>query len=255
MTVLDFYKNIVFLLLVTANIVFAGTDVSPDNQFSEKFKPLKNSPISIAPLDYLNNDFKIGEESASNQLLKQLANTNNKTKIVSDIVYKQLWESFEAELGGLYSSQTGEFDFKKYMLYLSYISRSVCAADKSDYVLFPSFVIKKAELKYDRARWDGVSYRVPVKGDIVTRSGDRRAFNFSGTTSALSLELMLFDKNGDWFATTYGAIGLPYYYYIQNVRDKDQSIEFNDKVFSKKGVRSGVKSSVLPLIDSDYQEK
>ena len=242
-----YFFGILFVGLIV-NVALAGTKISPDNQFSTIRQKFENERVVVVPIDYFDEELKIGREPIAQALVAALNKASVQIQLTDGDEYTILWEKMEDKIGGFYSAKNGQFDFKRYMQALSGVSKILCKSWEAKYVLIPSFVLRKAEFKGQRARWDGVSIRVPIKGDFVDEDGYRRSFIFTGETQGLSLELMVFDENGGWVATTYGAIGVPNFYRIKSVRDEDQSMHFNSKVFSNKSVKNSVRSALAPLL-------
>ncbi len=107
-------------------------------------------------------------------------------------------------------------------------------------MIFPAFVIKRAELKGQYAHWDG------VKRKKVTKGGYTADHRWSGQTSALSLELFVFDGKSQWLFTSYGGLALPFY---TDMKTTKLESKFRKDLFkNEKHIQSGVHTALLPIL-------
>ena len=102
---------------------------------------------------------------------------------------RALWDSLTAEVGGYFDPATGEVDEPKLRMLRGRLYRALRARHDVDAMLFSSLVVVGAELKSDRASWDGTSQGAG-KGKFWKAL---LGVSHSGTIPALSLRVVLSD--------------------------------------------------------------
>lgn len=224
---------------------------SADNQFAETFRTLNSiGLVAIAPLEIFKQEYEQGREAVTTQLINQLADSKLNFKQIDPAEFELLDSEIERLLGGYYSPKTGEFQAKKYIGGLIIMTKQICKVLECEAIVFPSLVLRPAETKYDRVRWDGASRKLPFTGDVAVRfAAQKGKVNFTGFVQGLSIQMLVVSKDGEWQATTYGAISVPNSVYIATVKDFETEVRANKKRFKKNYVRDGVKSALYPLFN------
>lgn len=106
-------------------------------------------------------------------------------------------------------------------------------------VIEPKLKMRVANLDNKGARWDGVFH-------TLRQIGGSGFGTWSGQRPVLTLNLKLFDFEGNWLANSYGGVSIPDVAHIptRELRPKDALFEHRS---DQKSARKGIKKSLWPL--------
>lgn len=151
--------------------------------------------------------------------------------------YETVWAQEVEAVGGIFDSATGAVKARQRVAAMAALARRLTRETSASLVLMPRLLTRKADLHGTKAAWDGRLMRVPTRG---TFGG---APYSSGTTTAVSVQLVALTQNGDLAFSTYGGVTLPYI--INFVTEKP---EMRANVFSDEAdLAEGVKIALTPL--------
>lgn len=117
---------------------------------------------------------------------------------------KVVWDSLSAQMGGLFDPVSGNLDEKKLKTVRTHMYRELKAKFNIDAMLFSSITVVPAELRSDRAKWDGTSQGAG-KGKFWKAL---LGVSHSGTIPALSLQVILSDTEDTDLYVNSGGIEL-----------------------------------------------
>lgn len=119
-----------------------------------------------------------------------------------------------------------------------------------DIVVYPSVVPKVGKMNGRFIKMDGV--KLAIEGDSNT-SGSAH-YGWEGQQIVYSLELMVYDTQGNWLATTYGGLTMPKY-----ARFDTKTFHRKANVFSTEKrlnyMEKGIRNAVKPLIKKLRKKK
>ena len=101
----------------------------------------------------------------------------------------EVWQEEKEKIGGIYSSSDGRIDKKKLTICMRNTISRVCSALPVDAVVFPGIIMRPASLNGSVLYWDGATENIEVEQHVWDRT------NFSGESLAISLEILIIDKN------------------------------------------------------------
>jgi len=179
-----------------------------------------------------------GESLMAAQLGAQLQAAGYRVATLTRPNYNEIWSQEVAAVGGVFDQTTGASKAEAYALALSNLARRVCDEAKCVMVIQQRLVPRTARLDGSVVDWDGQSRSVPVK------NAHTREFRFSGTTTALSVELLAVMANGGMGFRTYGGASLPFQTDVQeSVNELRPNLFSNDQE-----VADGVRIALQPLL-------
>jgi hypothetical protein len=108
--------------------------------------------------------------------------------VISSKEFGAIWDRFVEQTGGFYDPVTGKADEGKIKTVREHARREIVTRFNVDALLHPSVQVVGARLKGFQAIWDGVSE--DIKADDWYQSFEE------GTTKALSLTIVIEDRNG-----------------------------------------------------------
>ncbi len=241
-------KNTI-LIFVFSSLFGCSTSphVSVDNAYSKAFKGvIKENPILLLPVKMAIKEFNKADAIVSESVVRQLEFHGWSVVTLNRAVYDQKWSEIVKEIGGIYSPATGRLNTDKYYDAIVKFTKIISREKIYSAILFPSFELKKAELKGKHAYWDGVRRKKIVKG---TSDENMR---WSGNTRGLSLKIWAFDSAGEWLFTSYGGLVLPFYTSMYNSREESKlRLDMFD---NSKNIESGVNVALLPIINKDRKK-
>ena len=172
------------------------------------------------------------------QLGLQLQQAGYKVVVLNRDNYNKLWDEAIASVGGIFDPATGALRTQAYAQALSGLAIHVCRETGCTLMIQPRLVQRSAELRGSSAVWDGQQTLIPAEGH---RQYDYR---FSGTTHALSVELMAVTSTGAWAFRSYGGASLIFAFNS----DRERSEIRRDLFRNQQEVAHGVRIALTPLI-------
>lgn len=195
---------VLFALLLHA---CAGTlpSRSTDEYVAPRFSaPPQGSLFVLLPIKTSSPETKRGEELVTQQIYLQLTNLGYKVVALDAANHAVIWDQEINAAGGIYDPGTGALRTAAYAQAIAALAQRVASETRSALVISPGLVVRRANLSGTIAAWDGQQRTQPT---ARTYGSDYR---FSGTTSALSVELLAITNDGTIAFRTFGGTSLPY---------------------------------------------
>ena len=150
--------------------------------------------VVITPFNFLSNDTTIQEyEIKLEDSIATILKTNG-FEVVNSNLAKSSIDTIRESAGGLYDPNTGKLDTKKTERITGEVVSKLTAQFGATCVIFPSIVLVMAKVENNGVRWHG--RYIPLSG----------FFNVSGTISAFSLYVQMYDANGTMVFDNAGGI-------------------------------------------------
>jgi hypothetical protein len=232
------------LLSTTAVLVLAAACATPapkpaaDSVRGKNFAaPPAGALIVLLPPPQT-KEIEAGENFMAAQLGAQLQAAGYRVATLTRLNFNDIWSQEVAAVGGVFDQATGAPKAEAYALALSNLARRVCDEAKCAMVVQQRLVPRTAKMDGSVADWDGQSRPIPVK------NAHSREFRFTGTTTALSVELLAVMANGGMGFRTYGGASLPFQTDVQeSVNELRPNLFRNDQE-----VADGVRIALQPLL-------
>jgi hypothetical protein len=202
--------------------------------------------VAIAPFNLMNPaPSYVGNRSeAVSTAMVSYLNAHGMTVKQGDMI-AGIWKEEKEKIGGIYSSRDGRVDGKKFTLAMGKTVSRSCEALSIDAVVFPEVVGRMAKLAGVLVYWDGEQQHILNDSSTFT--------NFTGSTMALSLSVMIIDKNNRIVLKNVAGIEHPYRYINDGGTPKWELR--NDLLVDKAGIDRAIAVSLHPLIPfSGYPE-
>ena len=105
---------------------------------------------------------------------------------------RNVWEEEQKKVGGIYNAADGSLDQNKFDTSLRAAAEKLCRTYSVDAIVFPQIVLRMAALEGTSIQWDGTLQYLESEDGYV----DSSRYKFSGHVLAISLEIVIIDKNG-----------------------------------------------------------
>jgi hypothetical protein len=230
----------VFLLTLLLQACAATSrNSSPDEYVAPHFAaPSKGALFVLLPAKNSSRETKSGEALVIQQLHAQLTGLGYKVVALDAANFAVLWEQEIQSVGGLYDPVTGAPRTGAYARAIGALAQRVAFETHSTLVISPGLVVRQANLSGTIAAWDGQERTQPT---ARTYGSDYR---FTGTTSALSVELLAVSSDGAIAFKTFGGTSLPY-----RADGFSGQYEIRENLFSSDiETAEGVRIALRPLI-------
>ena len=126
-------------------------------------------------------------------------------------------------MGGIYDSKTGNLKPVERALAIAALAKRLTRETSAALVITPRLVLRKAELSGTKASWDGRLVLVPTRGTFGGSSSS------TGTTTAVSVQLLALGHDGTLAFSTFGGVTLPYAINFVSERPELRANIFSDK--------------------------
>lgn len=127
-----------------------------------------------------------------------------------------IWQEEQRKVGGLYNSSNGSFREEAYVTCLKAMVKRVCRDQGVDAVVFAELAMRPATLDGTVVYWDGALENIETEyGYANPSTGD-----FSGETTALSIKILIVDRNGQMVLRNYAGLVHPYRAVMDRKRHK-----------------------------------
>jgi hypothetical protein len=239
MRILVCYSAVLVLVLaLVAACATPAPKAAADNVLGKNFTaPPVGALIVLLPPPQT-KEVEAGESFMTAQLGAQLQAAGYRVATLTRPNYSDIWSQEVAAVGGVFDQTTGASKAEVYALALSNLARRVCDEAKCAMVIQQRLIPRTAKLDGSVADWDGQSRSILVK------NAHSREFRFSGTTKALSIELLAVMANGGMGFRTYGGASLLYQTDVQeSVNVLRPNLFSNDRE-----VADGVRIALQPLL-------
>ncbi len=196
----------VLLLALTLQACSSTLPAAPsDNYIHAQYSPpAPGALVILLPPKESAADVSAGVAFVQQQLHRQLTAAGYRVKALDAANYTLIWDQEVAAAGGIYDANTGVLRSDAYAKALSGLAQRIAADTQAALVVSHTLLIRPAQLSGTKAQWDGQTKLQPTYG---TGGSDYR---LSGTTVALSVELLGIAGNGGIAFKTYGGVALPY---------------------------------------------
>jgi hypothetical protein len=234
-------KKIALLVIAVALQACASpsSQVNSDSYFAPAFKlPARGSRIVLLGATSDMKEMAAGEDFVQNGLHQQLRAAGYQVLALDPANYAQMWAEEVDVVGGVFDAATGEPRAGAYTQALGALAQRVSAETGSSLVLRYRLVVRHAPLSGVSAFWDGHTERQPTSNHY----GDEH--RFSGTTVAISVELVGLASDGSVAFKTFGGMTLPY---RANVLDGKHELRPDLFKNDEDAVR-GVKLALKPVL-------
>ena len=151
-------KKVLVMSMVFAFLVGCASleERSNDNRYSQFFNGFEGKgKVFIVPVTENYTKFKGGGEIVHSEIGRQLKDNGWSVATMSMENHNVLWAKTISDVGGIYSPINGELLTNKYKSALLKFIEAINETDSFAAVVFPSLLLKPAELKGKNAHWDG----------------------------------------------------------------------------------------------------
>jgi hypothetical protein len=161
-----------------------------------------------------------------------------------------IWNEQKREAGGIYDSYEGRVDTEKLRVAIRSTVSRICAAEEVDAVVFPEIVVRRATLEGTAVVWDGTVQKI----DVAKGSEDFFPANWNGESFALSLVILIIDKNNRLVLRNVAGIEHPFEAVREGTAPKWKKRK--DLLTDSARIHHAIAVSLHPLIPfSGYPEK
>lgn len=237
-------RHLATLLLLLAAAAVRAEAVAADDDIASTFaRPAPGALVLLlvekaesAPLDRAGTMLEA-------QLKRQLAAAGYRTATVDAADYQAVEDSEAAALGEHPKGKLIPASGVAKAHALARLAQIARTESHCDMLIRARIVLRKARLDAQYAEWDGRRRGVLFEG--VPDLGRRRVISagLSGTTNALSVELVAFDGNGARDFITHGGVVLPL---IWNLERKSSSVR-TDLFQDDTDVADGLQVALAPM--------
>jgi hypothetical protein len=185
--------------------------------------PASGSLILLLPPSTEAPELDAGVATLLQALHSELAAAGFRTALLDKANYETIWAQEVEAVGGIYDSRTGSLKPVERALAIAALTKRLAQETSASLVITPRLVLRKAELSGTKASWDGRLVLVPTRGTFGGSSSS------TGTTTAVSVQLLALARDGTLAFNTFGGVTLPYA--INFVSERP---ELREKIFSDK---------------------
>jgi hypothetical protein len=215
------------ILVLLVALVFCPALAQVANQSSvigSAFKPPSSgSLILLLPPSAEAPELEPGIPMLLQALHSELASAGFRTALLNKANYETIWAQEIEAVGGIYDSTTGNLKPIERALAITALTKRLAQETSASLVITPRLILRKAELSGTKASWDGRLVLIPTRGTFGGSSFS------SGTTTAVSVQLIALAHDGALAFNTFGGVTLPYA--INFVTEK---LELRENIFSSK---------------------
>lgn len=224
-------------ILITA-CASTSLPAGPGTNLPENYvAPAKGSLIVLLPPIATYPEFSIGEEPVNSLVNQQLVDAGYKTLTYPRNELVSFWHNETAALGNRLDPQLGQHIDGLNEHLTAKLVRIIAKEHPNALILSQRIVARKAQLKGASAIWDGRKAIPPAAG-TSGQSGQ-----WSGSASALSIEITALDSTGKEQFKTFGGLLLPY---RANVMTENMTMR--EGLFQKQSeFEAGVEIALTPL--------
>lgn len=200
-------------------------------------KPPAGSLIVLLP-PAQTPDFEAGENFMAAQLGAQLMAAGYRAAMLPASNYNEIWQQEIAAVGGIFDPATGASRPEAFTLAMGNLARRICAEAQCAMIIQQRLVERTATLNGFVADWDGQTRRIQTRGALG------QDYKFTGSTLAISVELVGVMADGGVGFRTYGGATLPFQTNVRESRNELRANLFQDD----KEIADGVRISLQPLL-------
>jgi len=204
---------------------------APDNATAPNFAPPSKGSLIVLVPPPQSKGTEVGENMMGTQLDSQLKAAGYRVATLQRDNYEQLWSQEAAAVGGVFDGASGAVRPQALATALASLARRVCEEAKCALLIRQRLVSRQAKLEGSQAEWDGTRQQIRLSN---THSRDYR---FSGTTSALSVELIAVTDRGAFAFRRFGGATLPFETNIRETKNELRKNLFGTDTEITEGVR------------------
>ena len=238
---MDSVKKLIalFFALLLAGCAQVGPLPAPDNYVAPGLTGLPpQSRVVILPIVGPEHEFAKGELMALGQLRTQLQAAGYRIAALDKANYELIWRQEVEAVGGIYDAATGAQRPGQHAQAMSSLARRVCQEANCALLLRYQLVVRRAELDGKTADWDGQRRPILISGAAG------QEYRSSGTTDAVSLELLAMSADGSVAFKSYAGASLPY----RNNAFKEK-LELRDDLFQNDAeIADAVRLALAPVV-------
>jgi len=234
----------IFLVLFCALALQACALPTPpapsDNYVAPDFTmPARGALIVLLPPKTTTPQAIAGGAFVVAQLHKQLTQSGYKVVALDPDNHALIWEQEVSAVGGIYDPADGQLKTAAYGKALAGLAQRIAADTKAVLVISHSILGRPAAVSGTKAIWDGQSRTLPVAKTFGSE------FRIStGTSTALSVELLGIAGGGQVVFKTYGGIAVPY-----RANMAGEKYELRPDLFANDGeTADGVRLALAPWL-------
>ena len=196
--------------LLAASIAIAGCAGAPVERSADEYRAAALRPltpgtqVALLPVKSPPTDLAAGDLLVQQQLEAQLRAAGLQVVPVDAARFEALWANEVRAVGGLYDPASGALRTAAYGTALSQMARHVARETHAAFVIDHRLVVRHAELSGSNAQWDGQRRTQPTLRAYGSES------RFDGTTTALSVQLLVLSGGGELLLKSFGGTSLPY---------------------------------------------
>lgn len=202
--------------------------------------PAPGARIALLPAERAAPEVVRGEDLMLEALQRQLVAAGYEPVLFDPERHAELWASEVRAVGGLFEAETGDPRFGETVCAECALARKVSEETECALVLRPRLVAREARVAGVSAEWDGVRRPEPVVHGAGAKLWG------TGTTTAMSVELLAFAADGSPQFCTYGGTSLPFLTDLQLGETRWRRDVF-DRV---EETQEGVRIALAPLTGS-----
>ena len=220
-------RSLIAFVLVFAIPAAQGTTRLMMPSFKESHKVVAVAPVFVEP-------FGVSEEqtAAIDRLLEERLRKMGFT-VVGTEEFGPIWKAKAIEIGGYYDPYSGERIEEKYLQVRDHTYRALAERHQIDAYIFPTVVVSEAEMRGSRARWHGVSQKVPGPGFLAAMGSTSVT---TRAVTALSLSIEARDENDNPLFNGVGGLHLLHRYTKSGAETMSVADMFRDQKRNRKAV-------------------
>jgi hypothetical protein len=216
-------RHLVFCLLLLLQPATAQV-IQQAPVIAGAFKPpLPGSLILLLPPSTEATELDSGIPALLQALHLELTAAGFRTALLDKANYEVVWSQEVEAVGGIFDPRTGRPKPAERASAAVALARRLAQETLASLVITPRLVLRKAELSGTKASWDGRLVQIPTRG---TFGGTPTS---TGTTTAVSVQLIALANDGALAFTTFGGVTLPFA--VNFVTEKP---ELREDIFSDK---------------------
>lgn len=212
---------------------------APDNVTDPSFNPPARDSLIVLlpPVAPAGVDLAAGEEMLVTQIETQLRAAGYRVETLPGSEYDRLWSREVAAVGGIFDATSGAHRPQAQAEALSSLARHVCEDKGCALLVRQRMAVRSARLAGTYAEWDGMRRQVPTTDD------PSRSYRYSGSTTALSVELTAIDARGGFAFRRFGGAALPF-----EINNRELKSELRRDLFASDAeVAAGARLALEPL--------
>jgi hypothetical protein len=200
--------------------------------------------ILVLPPTFEFSELEAATPHLLNALHKNLVAAGYRAALLDRSNHDLVWQQEVDAVGGIVDPVSREPRQAAFDLAIRTLVARVSRETGATMVLRPRLVLREAQMSGTKASWDGQTRWIPATG-----IGGGTA-HFSGSTSAVSVQLVGFQSSGQFAFLAYGGVSLPF-----RTNFNTRASEFRNDLFSSPTeVMEGTAIALRPLLDQTVRK-